>query len=329
MARHPTAVGHHGSHAPDHDSDAYFAAFGGLLRAFAARFAAHPLLDTIDMAYIGPWGEGDGTCAPETCARFVALFHELFPAVPKLALINGEQMAAGIRAGSGWRADSFGDVGAVGSGEVLKPSSWNHMYDMYPDAIVRSGAAEAWRTAPVHLEVGVVPRYWYDQGYDLDFILEQGLKYHATYFMPKNTEIPEPWRERIAAFCRRLGYRFVYRQAMLDARVAADGMFRLHSWIENVGVAPLYRPYAFALRLRQDDHSEVVVLDGVDVRSWLPGDAIIDRRVRLPAGFRPGAIEVSAGIVDPVTREPRVSFAVEQVFSDRWALIGAVELVRD
>jgi hypothetical protein len=168
--------------------------------------------------------------------------------------------------------------------------------------------------------------FWYAHGFDLDFILEQALKYHATYFMPKSTPLPEPWIEKLSRFCRRLGYRYVFRQATIDRRVAPRGIFLFQAWIENVGVAPIYRRYDFALRLRQGNEEHVVVFDGVDIRTWLPGDVCLEKRIELPKAFGAGYVEISAGLLDPQTRKACVSFAVKERFADRWTLLGGIEV---
>ena len=311
---------------PDHNAPEYLEHWGGLVREFARRYDANPLLETIDITYIGPWGEGAGECGVEQCRRFAQLWKEAFPDTPRLALIGHPQMAPAIATGSGWRADCFGDLRNLGSPEVPRQLSWNHMYEAYPQEVAQGDAQEAWRTAPVHYETCWVPMFWYQHGFDIDFILEQGLKYHTTYFMPKYTALPEPWMDKLDRFCRKLGYRYVYRHALVETPVKAGTSFRFQSWIENVGVAPIYRRYDFALRLRQGDRSEYVVFDNVDIRKWLPGDAILDRRVPLPPGLKPGWVDLSAGLVAPGTREARVSFAVKEVYSDRWVALGGIEV---
>ncbi len=334
--------------APVHDAPEYLEHWGGFIREFARRYGAHPLLETIDVTYIGPWGEGAGECSVEQCRRFARLWQEAFVhtrspsgdvsplgASPRLALIAGDQMREGIATGAGWRCDCFGDLKDPGSPHVPKHLSWNHMYDCYPEAVVKAGAQEAWKTAPVHFETCWVPMHWYRQGFDIDFILQQGLKYHGTYFMPKYTRLPEPWMDKLAAFCRKLGYRFVLRQAAFDSAVEKGGAFRFQCWIENVGVAPIYRRYDFALRLRQGQREAVLPLKHVDIRTWLPGDVWLDEQIAVPAylpeagrpeGFSPGWAELSAGLIDPITREAKVSFAVQQRYSDRWAPLAGIEI---
>ena len=315
---------------PVHDSKEYLEKFGGLIRECGRRYDGHPLIESICVGYIGPWGEGAGECSEAQCRNFNQVWREAFPTTWRLCeMAGGLQARVGIEAGTGWRWNCYGDVGDVGSPHVLKTLQWNHMYDVYADAVIRAGAQDTWKTKPVHFETGWVPMSWYQKGWDLDFILQQGLKYHMTYFMPKSAALPSPWMDKLAAFCRHIGYRYVYRQAKYDTPVRAGGAFQFHSWIENVGVAPIYRRYDFALRLRQGDTEEIRVLKEIDIRTWLPGDTIIDTKIQLPPSLKPGWVELAAGLLDPKTREPRVSFAAKENFSDRWLSLGGIEINKE
>ena len=314
---------------PVYDSPEYLEHFGGMILAFAERFADHPLLESVDMAYLGPWGEGGGACGDEQIARFTRMYGQAFPNIPRLAMIGGQKMRVGIAEGAGWRCDCYGDLKSRGTNDVTITTSWNHMYEMYPAEVARCGASDTWKTAPVHLETCWVPMAWYHNERDIDFILQQGRKYHATYFMPKYTRLPEAWMEKLANFCNHLGYRYVYRQAKYDAQVTSGGRLHFESWIENVGVAPIYRRYDFALRFRQGDREQVVVLDDVDVRRWLPGDVWIERDITIPMGFRAGRVALAAGLVDSTTHQPRISFATTDEYADRWVDLGGFDLLAD
>ena len=184
---------------PDADSREYLEQWGGLIREFARRYDDHPLLETIDVTYIGPWGEGAGKCSPEQCARFAALWQEPSEnAAPGHAERRTNESRARDRLGAARRL--FGDLKAPGSHDVQRQLSCNHMYESYPAGVWVCGATDVWKTAPVHFETCGVPMHWYNGGYnafegkpawDIDFILEQGLKYHTTYFMPKYAALPE------------------------------------------------------------------------------------------------------------------------------------------
>lgn len=332
-ARHPTQPYHEVAHAaPVYDSPEYLDMWGRLIRAFAEQYDGDPRLESVDVAFIGPWGEGEGVCGQAQCERFAELYREAFALTPRLALpagnpATGDQLRSCITRGSGWRADGFGDLMQPANHPAVPLHlAWNHMYDCYPRRLSEAGAADAWQTAPVHFETMWVPMFWYEHRFDIDFILQQGLKYHATYFMPKSAALPEPWIEKLSSFCRRIGYRYVFRQATIDRQVQRGGQFTFQAWIENVGVAPIYRKYDFAVRLRQDDREHIEVLNDIDIRTWLPGDAWIDRRIPLPESFRPGWVELSAGLIDPRTREARVSFAVKERYGNRWTPLGGIEI---
>ncbi|MBA3710528.1 MAG: DUF4832 domain-containing protein [Planctomycetes bacterium] len=319
-----------GNGQPLHDAPEYLEHWGNFVSEFARRYQAHPLLESIDITFIGPWGEGDGECSAAQCERFNALWKQAFPRTPRLALIAGEQMRVAIASGAGWRCDCYGDLSAAGSTCVLKSNSWNHTFDAYPRSIAEGRAQDAWKTAPVHFETCWVPLAWFQRGYDnefdLDFVLEQGLKYHGTYFMPKYTALPAPWIDQLSAFSNRLGYRYIFRSATLQSPVAKGSSFQLQAWIDNVGVAPIYHRYDVAVRLRQREREEIIVLPEFDIRTWLPGDVWIDRAVKIPDGFKPGWVDVAAGLIDPATKQAKIRFAVKESFSDRWVSLGGIEL---
>ncbi|MFB3894662.1 MAG: DUF4832 domain-containing protein [Phycisphaerae bacterium] len=316
---------------PVPNSPEYLEHWGGFIRELGRRFDGHPLVENYTPAFVGPWGEGAADMCDEQVARFADVFCQAFPRTIKIWEFTGSQMRIGLaKGGGGWRANCFGDLGDVGSDAVTKDVSWNHHYDIYPQHIVESGVSDAWRTGPVFFETCWVPMHWYNRGWDLDFIIQQGLKFHTTYFMPKYTYLPDAWMDKLATFCRLIGYRYVFRQARFESQVPREGPLAktaFDGWIENVGVAPIYYRYDFALRFRQDDNAFVVPFKDVDTRTWLPGDICIRRQVALPKGLRPGLVELSAGLIDPDTQEAKVSFANRPCFKDRWLMLGKFEAV--
>jgi hypothetical protein len=321
-------VTHHGRppcNVPIYDSPEFHAHWGGLITEFGRRYDGDPRLESLDMSFLGPWGEGAGESSPEAVDRMVEVYKGALSRTPLIAQIAGYKMAAGIRAGMGWRCACFGDVGIFKNPDLPRELWRMHHYDSYPREVVMSGAQETWRHAPVHFETCGVPMDWYNKGFDLEFIIQQGLKFHGSTLMPKSTMLPEPWVDRLARFCNDLGYRFVLRQMLLEARVARGKPFEYQCWIENVGVAPIYRRYDFALRLSQGDRAHVHG-SPVDVRNWLPGDAWLQERVTVPKEFEPGSVAVSAALVDRETGEPKVRFASEGADVDGWLALDHIEV---
>ncbi len=313
---------------PVPNSPEYLEHWGNFIRELGRRFDGHPLVENYTCAYLGPWGEGNAEMTDQQKTRFVEVFKAAFPRTIKIWELGTGQAQIGLHAaGGGWRMNAFGDLWNTGSDDVTLDVAWNHHYDFLPEASTAPGVADTWRTGPIFMEAGGVPMNWYEHGFDLDFILQQGLKHHMTYFMPKYTYLPDPWIERLDRFCRALGYRYVFRQAKFESKVPRGGQTAFDCWIENVGIAPIYRRYDFALRFRQDDHSFIVPFSDVDIRSWLPGDVCLRRTVPLPQGLRPGLVEFSAGLIDSQSQEAKVSFANTTRFKDRWLLLGKFEVI--
>ena len=126
---------------PEHDSPEYAEHWGALVREFGRRFDGK--LENVTMAYLGPWGEGAGECTPETCAKFAHVYRNAFPTTIRLTEIATGQLAAGLASGAGWRVNSYGDLGDVGSPEVTCNVSWNHTFASYPMEIPKAGARDA------------------------------------------------------------------------------------------------------------------------------------------------------------------------------------------
>ncbi|MBA2479798.1 MAG: DUF4832 domain-containing protein [Planctomycetes bacterium] len=311
----------------EHNDPRYLKHFGDMIRAFGERYDGHPDLEAFDIAYGGHCGETGGDATPETARKLVDVYLKSFKRTRLISMLgtHGGQYAA-KHAHVGWRADCFGDLHLGGEGIVPKGLNWNHMYDIYAQLVHTSGIADRWKTAPVTLETCWTVGYWHQHGWDIDWILAQGLKYHTSVFMPKSSFIPEEWREKIAAFDRKLGYRFVVRQVRLPLEASPGKPIGVDAWIENVGVAPLYHDYGVALRFKQGRNVTVVPL-AADPRTWLPGDGIIDERIVFPKSLRRGEVEIEIGIIDRESQVPRVSFANRGRNEDRWQPLTKMDVL--
>lgn len=309
-----------------YDGPEFIDQWGNLILAFGERFDGHPDLESVDMSYIGPWGEGAGDCSEEAIDRITGIYRRAHPCTPLITMISGHKMTAGIRAGAGWRCDCFGDLGIWYNPRAHDEYQWNHMFDCYPREVCECGAQEVWQTAPVVFETCSVPMTWYEKGFDINMILQQGLKYHGSVFMPKSSALPEAWMPQLSDFCNNLGYRFVLRQFQHVSRVKQGEGLEYGCWIENVGVAPIYRRYPFAVRLTQGSR-EAILQSEADILKWLPGDVFVHESVAIPEGFEPGEIRLSTGVLDPETCVPKVRFAVEESDPQGWVDVGSLEYV--
>ena len=109
--------------------------------------------------------------------------------------------------------------------------------------------ADAWKKAPVTLEVCWVMQHWKDKGWDVDYIIDQSLKWHISSFNGKSSAVPEQWRPAGGPLAEADGLPLRAAQVHLPARRAPDDHWLSRRWWENKGVAPCYRRFPVALRL--------------------------------------------------------------------------------
>jgi hypothetical protein len=313
---------------PDINHPIYIRHWSDLIRAFGERYDGHPDLESFDMAYGGPWGEGGGNANRKTAAKLIDVYLRSFRQTHLLAMLgtHGCAYAATKERSIGWRADCFGDMRCDSAEGVLDGQRWNHMYEAYPKEVAENGMQDAWQTAPVTFETCWTVGHWYEQKWDIDWILEQGYKYHLSVFMPKSCYVPEEWADKIVEFNRRMGYRFVLRQMILPVEIGRGQRLKIPTWFDNVGAAPIYRPYRYAYRFRQAGR-EKVVHSKQDIRKWMPGHSWFNDFVNVPGSLKKGAVKMDVGIVDAKTNEPKVKLAIESVRKDGWHPLAIMDVV--
>ena len=156
----------------DPENPAYVQYFGGTIAAIGQRYDGHPDLESVDVSFIGHWGEGSGTHLLTDLTR-LALINVYLDNFKKTHLIfqplNGdskhpEMMVRGTNVAAywpdgtnngvgpqmrhlGWRIDCLGDM------DFWPEWGYNHMLDVYPEDIVKSGMSEAWKKAPIAMEI--------------------------------------------------------------------------------------------------------------------------------------------------------------------------------
>jgi hypothetical protein len=168
-------------------------------------------------------------------------------------------------------------------------------------------------------------KHWKDKGWDVDYIIDQSLKWHISSFNAKSSAVPEEWRPQVNRWLKRMGYRFVLRKLTYPVAVRAGGELRSTSWWENKGVAPCYHPFRLALRLKNGDR-RVVLPVAADIRTWLPGDSLVDGAVQVPAGTTPGLYDLQVGILEEKSERPKVKLAITGIDPEGWYPMGQVRV---
>ncbi|MCL5279284.1 MAG: DUF4832 domain-containing protein [Planctomycetes bacterium] len=300
----------------------YIQHFGAMVRALGARYDGHPLLESVDLAIVGAWGEGAGSerLTQKTRKALVDSYLEGFKKTHLVMLLTDPKTNRyGLsQRDVGWRVDCLGDMGGFSP-------TWCHMCDYYPQAIINCGLQDAWKKASVTLEVCWVMQHWKDQGWDIDYIIDQSLKWHISSFNAKSSPVPDEWWPAVNRWLTRMGYRFVLRKFTYPSRGKPGGELAFTSWWENKGVAPCYRRFRLALRLLGPTDKRILVTNA-DLRSWLPGDNLCDRAVTIPADTPEGPYDLQIGVLDERFDEPDVKLAIEGRRPDGWYSLGKISI---
>ena len=309
----------------DPEDARYIKHWTALVRALGTRYDGHPDLDSVDVSIVGYWGEGEHTdqLTEPTMRALVDSYLEAFPKTPLMMQPTDRRTNsyALSKRPVGWRADCLGDMRCVDG----RP--WCHMFDAYPEAVVDFGIQDAWRKGPVSLEACWVMQEWKNRGWDVDYIIEQSLKWHISSFNNKSSAVPPEWRPQVQRWLNRMGYRFVLRKFTYPETAAPEGKLAFTSWWENKGVAPCYRRFPLALRLRGGGRTEVLVT-AADIRKWLPGDAVYDDAVFVPADMPPGRYDLEIAVLDPQSGKPKIKLAIEGADAGGWYPLGPITIQR-
>jgi len=303
---------------PDFSDPLYLKHWGALVAAVGKRYDGHPYLDSVDISSIGYWGEGWSPYMPAFPHQkaLIDIYFEAFRRTPLLMNFDQQEaLAYAASKGAGWRLDCLGDM----------RQGWSHMRDFYPQQIARAGMQDVWQRSPVSLETCWVPGHWKQQGWDVDYILEQALRWHVTSLNVKSSLIPPEWKGKFDEFQKKMGYRFILRRLEYDRAVKAGRMMAVSMWWLNAGVAPVYRPYRLAIQFHSPGGGGISEVP-VDVRRWLPGDAVYEGSVWAPEDLKPGPYRLRIALLEPRTGNPAVRLAMEGRQPDGWYDLGAIEV---
>jgi hypothetical protein len=334
----------------DPEDPRYVQYFGGMIRALGQRYDGHPDLESLDISLVGFWGEGEGShlltdqtrvalinCYLDNFKKTTLTFQPLNGDAPDPGvLVNGTSIAASWPDGRcngtgpkirylGYRLDCLGDM----TTDLWPKQGWSHMTDIYPKDIVKSGMSDAWKKAPVTMEICYTFLHWLEKlKYDektVNYIFGEALKWHISSFNAKSCGVPKVWSPLVDTWLNKMGYRFVLRKFEYPSIVAPQGQLSFTSLWENIGVAPIYRDYKFVIRLRNSQKT-VILPTNADILTWMPGDIVHDETLFVPYDIPPGKYQLEIAIVSPVSFEPRIKLAISGVEEDGWYPMGNIQV---
>src|SRR5438270_10444495 len=190
---------------PDFSDSLYFKYWSALVTEAGNRYDGHPDLDSVDISTVGYWGEGWSDYMPEFSVqrKLIDVYLKVFRKTPLLMNFDEpEALAYGTSNGAGWRFDCLGDM----------REKWAHMRDFYPEQIARTGIRNVWERSPVSMETCGVPGSWTQHGWDVQYIVDEALRWHITSLNVKSSAIPPQARTAFDQLERKMGYRFELRR---------------------------------------------------------------------------------------------------------------------
>lgn len=284
--------------SPDHPL--YYSLYAKLIRKIAEKIDGDERLSAVDMAIVSAWGEDDQISAvsEENWKVIVDAYVQGFKSTPISAQFNHIEsiLYANSYRPVGLRADCLGNM------------NW-HMFE-YPKYFSKLNML--WKKAPISFEVCWVVEHWKNMGWDLDYIIEQSLKWHITTFNAKSAPIPKEWRDKCENWIKKMGYRFSVRRVDYPSRASGGDSLHFSFWFENRGVAPIYHRYPLILRLKSGNK----IYDFIskqDITEWLPGDITFDEIIEIPKDISAGKYVLELGIGNG---KERVMIATDSPVSD-------------
>ena len=306
----------------DPEDPRYVKHFTKMIKILGKRYDGHPDLESLDVSIVGAWGEGAGSAllTDKTRQALVDAYINSFKKTHLVMLLTDKNTNsyALSKADVGWRVDCLGDMGGFSA-------NWSHMNDYYPQAIINFGVKDAWEKAPVTLEVCWVMQHWKDMGWDVDYIIDESLKWHISSFNAKSSPVPKEWWPAVNRWLSKMGYRFVLRKFTYPSVVNPNSKLSFTSWWDNKGVAPCYKKFPLALRLKNNKESKILVTNA-DITTWLPGDNLYDDSVLVPSDMSIGQYNLQIGILDLVSNKPKVQLAISGKQDDAWYHLGKIEI---
>lgn len=300
----------------------YVSYWASFIKQFAKRYDGHSLITSIDLTIVGAWGEGGGTefLSKEAIATIVDAYLDHFKLTPLQSLLH-DPMSNGIiasrKAKVGFRVDCLGDMGG------FHGQKWTHMTDFYPQNIQNFGMGDAWKKAPVLFEACWHMNDWYINGWDIDYIIQETLKWHITSFNNKSTIVPEPWKDKVEGWLKKMGYRFELRKLTFSAEVKQGNQICLEGLWANVGVAPIYNPYPLVIRLVNNDNA-YSFKSQEDIRHWLPDQDILwQENINIPNHVNKGTYSLQIGIETGIEEVGNIKLAIDG-YQDGYYELGLI-----
>jgi hypothetical protein len=298
-----------------------------LIKALGERYDGHPDLGSVDIGSVGLWGEWHEYCHPELMpgrderSAIIDLYYESFPNTPLIALVDDKEgiLYAANKGRSAWRGDCWGNYLPEGEG-------WNHHLNSYWPA--HNLIPDAWMNGPVALESCYTMKSWYSEGNAITQIVDDAIAWHASLAHNKSDYIPAKYISEIERLVMKLGFRLVLRNIEFEKTVYPGLVSTLELNWENLGIAPPYRDFRVAFRLRDNlGNTHAQYITEQSIKGWLPGTISIDLEYPIPGEIPEGEYKLELGLVFHSAPDRLVPIANVGKTNDGWYVVGAMEVM--
>lgn len=313
-------------YSPDLEDPVIKAYHTQLIQALGDRYDGHPDLGSVDIGSVGLWGEWHEYCHPElmpsreTRNEIIDLYYESFPNTPLIALVDDKEgiAYAAAKGRSAWRGDCWGNFLPEGMG-------WNHHHDSYWPA--NELIPDAWKNGPVALESCYTMKSWYSEGNAITQIVDDAIAWHASLAHNKSDYIPDEYKSEVERLVMKLGFRLVLKKINFEQTIESGSNLLVTLEWENLGIAPPYRDFRVAFRLRdKGDQMLGMNISLQSIKGWLPGNYQVEIEYPVPETISAGQYTLELGLVFHNAPDRLIPIAIEGKTLDGWYEVGNLSI---
>ena len=329
----------------DWDNKVFWREHAELIKTLGDAFDGHKALNSIDIGSVGFWGEWHYDLGPKNRLgqeylpsvqkqkEIIDLYKLHFKNTPKIALEDsfnrltfddvGAETARYVMASEdiGWRGDSWGS------------KYFNGRYDKEQKNII----PDLWKKGNISIETSADFYHWESDPSDFDRLkrsLAFAENWHTSRIHTKSGYVPDAFIVPLRSLAKKLGFRFVLRSASHDSAVSAGDVLNVKMGWQNKGIAPSYRDFRVAFRLK-NSAGEVVkdssVISSLSIKGWLPNPTARDKVVSfdVPRSVRTGDYTLETALVFHAALDTTLPVAVEEANNaDNWLPIGPLTITK-
>ncbi len=319
--------------SPDYSNPLFITRHETALKALGERYGKDDFFCFVELGSIGHWGEwhikqSEGIRRiPAARVRDKYILHYI-KAFPQTHLLMRRPFAMAAQRGLGLYNDMTGDPESTE--EWLDWIENGGKYDQVPE---ETGALQrmpdGWKAAPVGGELTSSLSFRELLVNRLPDTIDLLKRSHTTFIGPKSpvemddcTECLEGSREIL----KTIGYRFRIQKAVFSKTWLFPERLEVSlDWV-NDGIAPFYYSWdAFLYVISLEGHTAIRQRVEINIKEVIPGITVTTKTDVDLSNLQKGAYRIGIAIVDPLTDQPGIAFAMENTRNDRIYILGGYE----